>query len=314
MKKRLAALFLSILMIFTCVAVTGCSKAEFAPAMWVLEGQNGNKIYLFGSIHIADETMYPMPDYINDAYEQSEFLAVEFDIVKLQEEQENMTQQEQAEYLAQFMYTDGTKAYDHMTAEQYRTVCEFLESVGIDPSLLEYYELSMWESTLTEIFVQAAGFSEEYGVDRHFITRAHKSGKTVLDIESYEFQLDMMKELPDSVVAESIASMAEAGTVGMTVQYGHMLDIYKRGRDDLLAKMNAYDPDMFETEQERVDYEKYNKMMLTDRNIHMKDVAIQYLNDGKNVFYVVGAAHMCGDDGIIELLRKEGYTVTRVEK
>lgn len=40
-----------------------------------------NKIYLFGSIHMADNRAYPMNDKIMEAYNNSDSLGVEFDIV-----------------------------------------------------------------------------------------------------------------------------------------------------------------------------------------------------------------------------------------
>lgn len=54
--------------------------------------------------------------------------------------------------------------------------------------------------------------------------------------------------------------------------------------------------------------------MLTDRNKGMADKAEEYMNDGKKVFFMAGAAHMYGDDGIVQLLKDRGYTVERVYK
>ena len=56
----------------------------------------------------------------------------------------------------------------------------------------------------------------------------------------------------------------------------------------------------------------YNKKMITDRNKIMADAAIQYIKEGKNVFFVVGAAHMYGDDGVIQSLKNNGYVVTQI--
>jgi len=67
------------------------------------------------------------------------------------------------------------------------------------------------------------------------------------------------------------------------------------------------------TEKEVKVIKEYNKMMITDRNINMADKAKQYLSQGKDVFYVVGAMHMVGKNGIVKLLTDAGYKVEPVQ-
>ncbi|MDD4194832.1 MAG: TraB/GumN family protein [Syntrophorhabdaceae bacterium] len=54
------------------------------------------------------------------------------------------------------------------------------------------------------------------------------------------------------------------------------------------------------------------KKIMTDRNRNMTKRISTYLKSGGRVFVVVGAGHMVGDEGIIELLRKEGYRVDQL--
>ncbi len=314
MKNRFISFMLAVVAVMCCVSFSGCTQTETRPAMWLLE-KDGTKIYFLGSIHIADDTMYPLPDYINEAYESSDYLAVEYDIVREEAEQEKMTQQEWMEYYAQFMYTDGTTARDHMNGHQYTTVKGFLQENGQYSEQLEYFKLCMWESTVTSILLGQTGYEYENGIDRHFLHRAHDSGKTVLDVESEQFQIEMMLDLPDSMVADSMCSMVESAAASpdsVKLQYDYLMDIYKRGRDDLISGQLTLTGFVNDTAGE--EYEAYNNAMYTDRNIGMKNAALRYLSEGKNVFYVVGFAHMCGDDGIIELLKAEGYDVKRVDK
>ncbi len=309
--KRILSVILVLSALICCVFSAGCGlkNEENCPALWVLESENGGKIYFFGSIHIADETMYPLPDHINAAYEESEYLAVEYDIVRSEQESANMTQQEQIAYLSKFLYTDGTKISDRIDPAIYEAVKNFLEENGSYHPNVDYYKPVLLSQLVTQIQIEKTGYAYEFGIDRHFINRAHESGKTVLDIESAEFQEQLTLDLPESVTVQSMYSQVLADPASVSTQYSYMLDIYKRGRDDIFSGMNGLEELVGSTE----DVQLYNKMMLTDRNITMKDKAKQYLADGKTVFFVVGMAHMCGSDGIIELLRSEGYEVKRVE-
>ncbi len=45
----------------------------------------------------------------------------------------------------------------------------------------------------------------------------------------------------------------------------------------------------------------------------MRDKAVEWLKAGDKVFFAVGAAHLIGEDGLVELLRAEGYTVEQLE-
>ena len=58
--------------------------------------------------------------------------------------------------------------------------------------------------------------------------------------------------------------------------------------------------------------EEYNDFILVSRNEGMVNKALEFLKQGKNVFYVVGTAHMLGDIGLVQKLTDAGYTVELV--
>ena len=59
--------------------------------------------------------------------------------------------------------------------------------------------------------------------------------------------------------------------------------------------------------------EEYDKSMERDRNKGMLEVAIEYLEGDKTVFYAVGIAHLLAEDGLVNTLRAAGYTVELVK-
>ena len=59
-------------------------------------------------------------------------------------------------------------------------------------------------------------------------------------------------------------------------------------------------------------FENYNRALLDDRNLGMRDRAIEYIAGGRTVFFAVGAAHMANDVGLVKLLADAGYTVEAV--
>lgn len=318
MNKKITSLLLVLaLLISTLSLFTACSANEYAPAMWLLEGEGGAKIYFLGSIHIGDESMYPLPDYIESAYEQCQYLAVECDIIEYERAAEAGGEEFAAAELLTYMYKDGTSASDHLSKETYDACVEyftdsgFLAANGMSMADMDKLHISLWQQILSQQIIDASGYDTEYGIDRHFLNAAKQSGKRILEIESVEFQTSLSFDIPDSVYDDTILSMLTAETDAQVLQYEYMLDIYKRGRDDLMATQNELTA-LLSFGSPDPDYETYDRVMLTDRNKGMAQRAEEYLNEGYSVFYVVGAAHMCGESGVIQLLINEGYDVKRV--
>jgi uncharacterized protein YbaP (TraB family) len=66
------------------------------------------------------------------------------------------------------------------------------------------------------------------------------------------------------------------------------------------------------SEEEAALMDEYYDVMLTQRNAGMRDKAVEWLEAGDKVFFAVGAAHLLGEDGLITLLRDEGYAVEQL--
>ena len=84
--------------------------------------------------------------------------------------------------------------------------------------------------------------------------------------------------------------------------------------DNIVAVLNDEEAGEEEglTEEQRALVEDYNDRMLTQRNLGMRDKAVEWLKAGDKVFFAVGAAHLVAEGGLVELLRAAGYTVEQV--
>ena len=52
--------------------------------------------------------------------------------------------------------------------------------------------------------------------------------------------------------------------------------------------------------------------MLDERNLGMRDRAVEWMQAGDKVFFAVGAGHLVGEAGLVTLLREAGYTVEQL--
>lgn len=283
-----------------------CSTVD--PAFWVAESQNGGKVYLFGSIHAADESAYRLPKRIMDAYLESDALAVEVDMISYADDEMARRSDEE-----RTTYSDGDMLRNHIDPLMYEQIQEYISNHTDDPQLLPSLENRMpciWLSALTDIEDAAAGLSPELGIDRHFLQIAHAQEKEIIEIESSASQYDAMNRIPDKAYEFLFSSYIyqTADAVGDSLR-----DTYAAWKSGTLQGST----EMIDGEAADGDASgytaaiaEYYRIIFTERNAVMADAAKAYLDDGKKVFFVVGAEHLLGSNGAIARLEADGYRLS----
>ena len=287
------------------------------PMLWEVKAKNGaGHLYLFGSIHMADSSLYPLPDTVEKAYKGCSSLAVEFDTTGMQEDMDV-----QMQLLTSMLFRDGRDIHDVLDDELYGKVKSFLTDNGIPYSpMYDMYNASFWNSLIDEVFLGKCDMSADYGVDAYFLERAHAEGLEILEVESLEFQTELLASAPDELMAVMIEGAVSQTQEDYNEAMEELYSAYASGDEKKLEELVYISADESELDDlspaeialllRQID--DYNKSMLTDRNIGMAKAAEGYLEGGKSVFFVVGAGHMVGEHGIPQLLRNDGYEVDRI--
>ncbi|WP_339275922.1 TraB/GumN family protein [Paenibacillus sp. FSL W8-0426] len=263
--------------------------------MWEVES-NGNTVYLVGSMHIADDSFYPLRKEFEEAFAEADYLGVEIDISKAADEAQ------QKLVLDLGSYQDGTTLKDHISSETYAQLGEILKKNGMEPNALDTFKPWVVESTLASLKSMKAGYEASAGVDLYFIQKAIERKLPVIELESYESQLGMFNSFSKELQEKTLKATLDNFDV-LDDSVDQMAEMWKTGNDEQLLELtNSFSDD-----------EEYNKAMLIDRNIGMADKIDGYLKNGKGeeYFIVVGAAHYPGDHGIVKLLEDKGYKVER---
>ncbi len=302
-RSKFLAGLLALVLCFT-LAACGGSKDATGPLLYKVSDESGNVVWLFGSIHVGEEDFYPLPDYVTDAFEGSDSLAVEFDIVAFEKDMNA-----QVAALQQLVYMDGTTIEDHISPELYEEAKAILEDAGLYSFALDYYLPVLWFSFIDSAFYEKVEADSTLGVDMHMINLAYEQGKDVLDVESAEFQYGMLAgfspELQELLLESSVESYYDDDG---EAQLKLMMETWQKGDEEAFdALINT--PPVFEDEHEEALYAEYNDAMVTQRNVSMADFAEDALLSGEEVFICVGAAHIVGSGAMAELLAQRGYTV-----
>ena len=284
-------------------------KETITPLMYEITKKGStNKIYLFGSIHLAETNKLDFPNYINNAYNNSKYIACEFDLVKYQEDQNALL-----EMMQDMIYTDGTTIKDHLSNETYNKLVNFLKEKGMYTEIYDIYKPMFFESLITTIMTDDAKIKADDGIDIYFLNKAKKDNKTILEVESYEYQTKLLNNFSDKLYDLMIADLIDEYDKELESlkdlyeawKKGDIERILKESDEELKIKGNY-------TKEEIQIIKDYNKKLIDDRNMGMTNKLIEYFNNNYNTFYMVGAAHLVGENGIAHLLETKGYIVKQI--
>ncbi|MBQ8965423.1 TraB/GumN family protein [Ruminococcus sp.] len=290
----------------TIIDVETTDSSEMTPAMWRVEGDNGAVITLAGSMHALNESDYPLPEEMMNAFESSEILAVEADLSK--GDDINF----QSSLLASMYYDDPTETlHDHISQEAYDELDRYMGEYSI--SLSQYDNMMPWavSNIADNLPLQFSGLSADMGIDRYLTEKAKDSGKEVYEVEGQEFQIDLLMNFSDDIY-EMMFLTCKNKTKQNQVQL--LIDTHNAWRKGDMDALEELSDDTAEIPDDyKATLDEYYDLFLYNRNRVMADSAEEFIKGDKNVFFMVGAAHYGGDKGIIALLEKDGYNVERIE-
>ncbi len=247
-----------------------------------------SKIYLLGSVHVANEEMYPLNEVIESSYQDSDALVLEVVVDKINPMQ----------MMSRMMLQGGKTLKDEMDSVSYYEFKSVMDSLQIPE--MNYVMLKPWAATLImmQTVMQKEGFQQDLGFDFYFLGKARTEEKEVFGLETLEQQLDAFEELSEfssDFFKYSLVEMENTKTM-----IDDMLKAWKEGDVDKIEQI--INTSIGDTEN----FEKINEIMLDNRNFLMIEKIEDYLKNNKQYFVIVGAGHLVGENGLLQLLEKTG--------
>jgi len=265
--------------------------------LWQVTSGSGT-VYLLGSIHLATPDLYPLADQIENAFDECPDIAVEFDITTVDEAHLTRLMMQKG------MYPQGDALYRNIPRDLYEDADELLEEVGADIFLFNSFEPWVVALEIESLLVMSYGYTGENGVDLYFLNRAHSEGKEIHELESAEYQINLLDGLPEHLqvilleetvthppTRENLDDMFQAWTNGDVEAFRSLADDHSTENDDLVQLYQLIDD---------------------ERNILMTEKIEGFLQGNECCFVVVGAAHLAGSNSIVEILQDKGYSVTQL--
>lgn len=255
-----------------------------------------NTVYLLGSIHIMRRDAFPLAAVIETAFSSSSVAVFEVDLSA------DATVGSALGALAAGSLPEGRTLSDVVSPETYRLAKQRLADAGYDIASLQRMRPWMVATTLTLAELKRAGYSPSDGVDQVFQRRAVDRGMRVVGLETVDDQLALFADLtPEEDEAFLVQTLRELETI--IPQVDELTADWRAGRVDeveaLLAEGFAAFPRLFEK-------------LVVDRNRRWLPQIEALLAGDQRAFVAVGALHLVGDQGVVELLEAKGYQVEQL--
>ena len=268
---------------------------EAAPSkscLWVVE-TTSNKVFLMGSLHVLKSSAYPLAAEIDRAYASSQRLVFETDIGAM------MEPAIQAKMIELGVYPEGQDLFQNISETTRKNIEEKLQGLGLPPAYFSRFKPWFLAVTLTTLELQRLGFNPMYGIDLHFYTKAKADEKELAYLESVEYQLNLL------------GKMNAQDQKSFLTQTLKDLEISAQLADDMMTAWQNGDADdlyalLFKSFE---DHPGIEDRLLTRRNKDWIQQIETMLKEPKNTMVIVGAGHLIGPEGLVELLKQKGYDV-----
>ncbi len=270
-------------------------KTDGPSSVWIAE-KDGNRIYLAGTIHLLREKDYPLPDVFEQAYIDSKKMV--YELPPGSDGGNEVAQRMQK--MGSFPGKDDLSS--HIAPDTLKQVLSWAEKKKIPAATINGYRPWYLSLIIASLEYQALGAVSDRGLDTWFEKRATKDGKSGVGLETVEYQLGLFSGLSDKLQEQLLLQTLDEA-VSMQKNYDELLAAWRSGNLVKLQEIMFRDADKFP---------ELIEDFLHKRNQAWIDPIMQHLTDGGHVMVLIGAGHLGGKAGVLELLKAKGCTIRQL--
>ena len=283
------------------LALVMLALASQAQLLWRVSGNGlGRASYIMGTYHFAPATMMDKIPGMEQALEGCDVVVGEID-------KEEMMSQESQTKMAMAMMAPADSTLDKLfTPEDYAIVekvfDKYFGNMGV-----KLNQMNMLKPSAISMQMQAMqavkyfpNFNENELIDLAVQTRANEMGRPSIGLETMDEQIDLLFNCSLAEQAEGLLDACKKDDL-FTVQSSALVEAYM-SQD--LAKIESVmtDPEIGGDDAEAMD------ALIYDRNRNWAEKLDKMMPE-RSCLVCVGAGHLPGDQGLLQLLRNRGYTV-----
>jgi len=268
----------------------GVTAARADAPVWAIKGQK-NTVYLAGSVHLLPASDSRLPAAFDKAYADSAALVMEIDMDDLN------PMDAQGLMLENGIFTGDETLSGVIGKARFEKLQKQVDGMGIPGEALERFQPWMAAMTIEQLELMKLGFDPNSGVEMQIANHAKGDHKEITGFETMQEQLGMLAHMsmPDQVkfLDLTLDELQDARS-----ELNDLLGAWRACNASKLASMLSEEygqaPALYST-------------LVSDRNRRWTPRIEKLLKDDKNYMIVVGTLHIVGKNGLLDLLKSEGF-------
>lgn len=264
--------------------------------LWKISGKNLSKpSYIFGTMHMICANDIELSDSLKTAIKNSDKVYLELDM-------DDMWQMMGA--MMHMNMKGDTTLSDLLSPEDYKKVKAYFKqhSSMIPFALMERYKPLLVESMIME---QSSACDNMIVIEKLVMDEAKQHDKDIKGLETFDYQLGIFDKIPYKLQAQQLVKMvneADSGKADDDAEIKVLTDAYRKQEINKMDELTKEDPTIGE----------FTDILLYDRNANWAK-KLQDLMQNNSLVVAVGAGHLPGKKGVLNLLREAGYKVEPVK-
>ena len=284
--EMIKAQVLLLLLVIFCGSTSYAQKQTSNSLLWEISG-NGlqQPSFLFGTIHMICKEDFILSETAKQKFNSSKQVYLELD---MDDPQLQMTM------MQQLQLPSNESLKNKFDESDFKALDSFLmKELNMNLAVFDQFKPMMVMSLLAQRVLSCA---EMESYEMNFVKMATEQKKELLGLEKVEDQLAVFDAIPDSLEIRSNKNMVNDFDA-QKKEFNRMSTIYKSQDLEALYQLIAESPEMMGSQELLLDRRNRNWIPVMDSA--MKKTS---------TFFAVGAGHLGGNQGVLELLRKQGYS------
>jgi uncharacterized protein YbaP (TraB family) len=275
---------------FLALCLLGCVTAHAASPVWAIHGDHST-VYLAGSVHLLKAADASLPPGFDRAYKDSKAVVMELALDKIDPTVMASWMMENG------MLKDGATLRATIGDERYRRVSKEAERLGVPTEAIDMMQPWVVGLQLVEMQYMQLGFDPQSGVEQQLEHQAQADGKPISGLETLDEQLGALQGMSNADQGRFLDMVVDE----MHDVAGETQSVVNAWRSGNAAKLAALLSDEYKS------FPNLYRVLVSERNKRWVPQIETLLHGNQDAFVVVGALHLVGDGGLLELLRRDGF-------
>lgn len=259
--------------------------------LWeITSPETKEKSYLFGTIHLIEKEFFQFPDFLKEKINSSTFIVFETPYPITSNLKDLLTLPEDRNLLEHFSQKEKVKILNWSLKNLKMDEKEFIENYG-----------KFKPFVLFQTITQLPYLDNSVSYEQEIYKNLKLSSKKIEGLETIEEQIELLDKIPEETQKTQIITAIDSANQNQKI----LLEIQKAYKAQDLQKIEML-----------INIESKNNLYPTDvffnkRNKKWIPKIISKINS-KSTFIAVGAGHLPGEEGLINLLRKQGFKLKSI--